>query len=386
MPCCQIRRIAGLIDQVSQGQDPALWIDTLCVPVHSKRHRKLSISRLRTTYKQAAKVLILDRQLLQVQSTNVCEAVCQALCSDWMSRLWTLQEGLLPDFDSLYIQYQDRPVLVKSLCGDGSPMPMPYIVENRLRDLLSSMFLDRGEFRNLKDQENLRGQQDSMMLTLMRNLQRRRTTKAEDEPICIATLMDIDLGKFERMPSMEDIYRYLFRLPRNLIFAGSPRLKTPGFRWAPSTFLEQPITGFKVPGGTLSTLGLATGNDFDFMALSVSLSNPITIQRGHTAYIIEFPGGQKEVFFLPDFQPVPDLQEVSVQKPAIVMGDQAGFSQDAVLVEVTDDSRYGRSMHGSYRLAGYIVQMDRSSPSHFPGTHFETVKGEHPLNMNWYVD
>ena len=68
MPGCQISRLSSLVDKVSPGHDTALWIDTLCVPVHSKRHRKLSISRLRTTYKQAAKVLILDRQMLQVMN------------------------------------------------------------------------------------------------------------------------------------------------------------------------------------------------------------------------------------------------------------------------------------------------------------------------------
>lgn len=38
---------------------------------------------------------------------------------------------------------------------------MPYIVDSRLRDLLSSMFLDRGEIRNPQDEENLRSRQDS---------------------------------------------------------------------------------------------------------------------------------------------------------------------------------------------------------------------------------
>ena len=337
-----------------------------------------------TTYKQAARVLILDRSLLQVESTNVSEAVCQALCSDWMSRLWTLQEGLLPDFDNLYIQYKDRPVLVSELCGDGSSKPMPHVVESRLRGRLSSMFLDRHEFG--KDEGSLRGRQDTRMLTIIRNLQRRRTTKAEDEPVCIATLMNIDLEKFEGMPSMEDIYRYLYRLPRNLIYVRGPRLKTPGFRWAPSTFLEMPISRFDEPIGTLATLGLATGKEFDFMALSVSLLDPIVIQRGNSAYMIEFPGGQKDVFFLPDFQSDPDVHEVSVQKPAIVMGDLTGFSQDAILVEVTDDRRYGRSMHGNYRLAGYIVQINRTGPAHWQGTYFKTVKGQYPLQMNWYVD
>ena len=47
MPECQLRRLSNLIDQVSTAQrDLALWVDNLCVPVHSKRHRLTIVLRV----------------------------------------------------------------------------------------------------------------------------------------------------------------------------------------------------------------------------------------------------------------------------------------------------------------------------------------------------
>jgi hypothetical protein len=145
------------------------------------------------------------------------------------------------------------------------------------------------------------------MLAMMQNLQRRRTTKREDEPICIATLMNIDLTRFEGTPSMEDIYRALYRLPRNLIFAPSPRLNTPGVRWTPSTFLEQPITATRT--NFLDAFGCAERNGFDFKVICIKLRDSLVIERNNKAYIVEFPNGEKDVFFLPDFTDYPNFSQ-----------------------------------------------------------------------------
>lgn len=386
MPQCQIRRLFSLISQITApGQQlSALWIDTLCVPVSSKHYRKISISRLRHTYKQATKVLILDRRLIQVQSTNVCEAVCHVLCCDWMSRLWTLQEGLLPRLEDLYVQFENSAMPMVSLCRNDSAKPMSHIVENKLRGYLSSRFLEHDPYGGLEGEESLRDRPYTKLLALMRDLHSRRTTKAEDEPICIATLMNIDLAAFKELPTMEDVYRSIRQLPRNLIFASGPRLQTPGFRWAPSTFLEQPIDSFRIPAG-MTVLGLPTSKGFDFMALSVTLLDPLTIRQHGPAFVIEFPGGSFS--FLPDFTSYSEWESLSIKNPAIIMDDpRHGNRNGAVIVEVTDATRYGRSMCGSYRLPGYIVPVSRRSSPAFRNTCFETVRGQIPLQMNWYVD
>lgn len=108
-----------------------------------------------------------------------------------MSRLWTLQEALLPELRSLYVQFLDGPVAVSALVGDEEPKAMPYIVESKLRTYLSSVFLRRDIWADREDEE-MGSRQDTRLLGLMRSLQRRRTTKQTDEPICIATLMNIE--------------------------------------------------------------------------------------------------------------------------------------------------------------------------------------------------
>lgn len=367
-------------------QIPALWIDTLCVPVHSKPHRKMAISRLRDTYKRASKVLILDRRLFEIHSTSIPEAVCHLLCSDWMSRLWTLQEGLLPKRENLHVQFQDNAVPVAALLYDESTKPMSDIVEAKLRTYLSSLFLARYQFGTPEDGHESFGRNlHTRIFALMQNLQRRRTTRSEDEPVCIATLMGIDLERFEGMPSMEDIYSSLDGLPRTLIFADGPRLTTAGFRWAPSTFLEQPITGHRIPEG-LTTRGLVTEKGFDFMADSIKLLDPLVIEQKRTAFMIEHPGGEKNVFFLPDFDGHSGFQRQTIENSGVVMGDLVGHSQPAVIVSITDDRRYGRLMEGSYRLGGYIVYMNRASAANFGRLHFETIRGDYPLRQNWVVD
>lgn len=70
-------------------------------------------------------------------------------------------------------------------------------------------------------------------------LQRRATTKAEDEPICLATLMDIPLEPFSGQPSMHQILGVLETVPKGLIFIPGPRMTIRGFRWASRSFLNQ---------------------------------------------------------------------------------------------------------------------------------------------------
>lgn len=84
------------------------WIDSICVPVRpeDKSLRQDAISKMAQTYEQAHAVLVLDQGLLHTSlikdgaSTliKMRELIMSILFSDWSRRLWTLQEGVLPDF------------------------------------------------------------------------------------------------------------------------------------------------------------------------------------------------------------------------------------------------------------------------------------------------
>ncbi|KAI9740406.1 MAG: hypothetical protein M1834_004986 [Cirrosporium novae-zelandiae] len=79
------------------------WIDTLCVPVipSLQNYRREAIRRMRQTYIQADKVLMLDDDLshvsraLRMSKEARLEFSFRMYLSGWYSRLWTLQEGKL---------------------------------------------------------------------------------------------------------------------------------------------------------------------------------------------------------------------------------------------------------------------------------------------------
>ena len=129
-------------------------------------------------YRDAKAVLVLDKHLQQVGQSPI-ERAFQILGCEWMTRLWTLQEGRLA-----------RNLIFRFRGANAS-----------LWDILNHDFglNDRDIFTNL-------GVSVDIMLTplfvestnisqrfahLTENLQYRKTTVASDEPICLATLLGL---------------------------------------------------------------------------------------------------------------------------------------------------------------------------------------------------
>jgi hypothetical protein len=110
LPLCQIEKLWEFVEELGP-RSSALWIDTISVPV-SEEWKRLAVSKLREVYSTAAKVLIVDRDLLNV-GDHWLERRLQVLASEWMRRLWTLQEGRLAR--QLYFQLKDEAVSVDNL-------------------------------------------------------------------------------------------------------------------------------------------------------------------------------------------------------------------------------------------------------------------------------
>ncbi|CAO3568141.1 unnamed protein product [Mortierella alpina] len=73
------------------------WIDTLCMPEGDDLRRKV-IGQLRHIYFNAGATLVVDAGLIGLISTkakSVLDLSLAILLSDWTSRIWTLQEGVL---------------------------------------------------------------------------------------------------------------------------------------------------------------------------------------------------------------------------------------------------------------------------------------------------
>ncbi|KAI5849911.1 hypothetical protein BZA05DRAFT_430663 [Tricharina praecox] len=200
LPYCQLSRIKGMISELNPSVSGpksscklAIWVDTLCIPV--------AITRLATTYYESEHVLVLDTGLMTTSRlASRMEKCTRILSSAWFRRLWTYQEAVLSKNgnhgDKLQIQFSDGPSLWHS--------------ENALYSLLLML--------------PLHGNVAVKLTYLARVLQYRRTSRQEDEAICLTSVLGYD--------RMAVFYSLVDRVPRNLIFGTTPRLETAGARIA----------------------------------------------------------------------------------------------------------------------------------------------------------
>jgi hypothetical protein len=227
LPLCQIQLLFKRIRAIA-SLDVVLWIDTISVPIQPQ-WKTTAISKLRDVYSKANKVLVIDCHLQQVDS-NWLEQSLQLLASEWMQRLWTLQEGRLAS--ELYIQFKDEAVSILKLSDVDPGIHIG-------TDTYISMGIRRSLGRSIRARFAKQEEVSRRFSDLIQDLSHRSVTVASDEPICIATLLGLPLEHFDPSPTMEDIYRSQSSLPQDILFVGGARLTSPGYRWAPATFLQQ---------------------------------------------------------------------------------------------------------------------------------------------------
>jgi hypothetical protein len=217
--------MARLLEYAMDLEHGAFWIDTICVPTKGPYKLK-GITKLREVYEKASIVLVVDGRLTQITVTSMIEAKMQFLCCEWFSRLWTLQEGWMAS--DLYVQFYNAALSVDQLLrtfGIASIYPGRMGLDDELYKQLRPYFDKTSNAVNL--------------MSLQRAMHGRRVTEKTDEPICIATLLNLDFAMFEPgQPTMEKIFRQL-KLPEGLLWSEGPRLTTHGFRWAPASLLNQ---------------------------------------------------------------------------------------------------------------------------------------------------
>ncbi|KAM7206077.1 hypothetical protein V8F20_002859 [Naviculisporaceae sp. PSN 640] len=270
---CQIARLRKLISDVELAYHLAnpdqprpkyrLWIDTLCCPVSGLHPTTngISLTRMKSVYEQAAHVLVLDAALSVHEAARLTPADILLRCfasSIWMRRLWTLQEGVLAR--SLFFQFKDKPVHAKSL------MDILYNTEDfRYKILWFDLDNEWNRLHDLNPETEKTGVfvlEDHYKYKMYRRIQSaldfRAVTYPSDEPICIATLLGLDLGRIIKSSeglgnSKEDeeeraerrmceLWRILAEndvggIQPRIVFVVDKPLKTEGFRWAPSSLL-----------------------------------------------------------------------------------------------------------------------------------------------------
>ncbi|KAK4553489.1 hypothetical protein LTR86_009546 [Recurvomyces mirabilis] len=242
LPRCQMEHVAKCAEQLSwnAGYDRSLpvWLDTLCCPVSSPRHRSSCLMLMRQIYQKATLVLTLDTQIAHYDASDLdsVEICARVLFSGWTRRLWTLQEGALAG--SLWIQLKDRAVDLAIIQTEIDDIYRHSFVHNQLALILLSGLR---RLRNFGRRGQSRREPDLIDVRLA--LESRSVTIASDEALCLCTCLALDqtnVVNAAREDRMAIFWWTAMRagpqLPRGILFFTGPRMQTKGMRWAPASF------------------------------------------------------------------------------------------------------------------------------------------------------
>lgn len=235
LPECQLRILHQRIMDSDPQQLHYFWIDTLCVPIEPPTARRRAIEKMKDIYRSSELVLVLDAEL--VRSTCRCtleETLMRINRSRWLTRLWTLQEAVLGR--RLVFQFFEGPVDMISFEAD---------VQQKLKsdnpgeqDILFEAIEFWSSFVWLRKSE---ASQANKLQLLCRDVGWRSTSRAEDESICYACILDMDLQRLLDAPGdqrMQLFWSLQRQIPLALLFEPGQRLQNDGFRWAHSSLLN----------------------------------------------------------------------------------------------------------------------------------------------------
>lgn len=274
LPECQLRAMHRRVVKANSKGQGYFWMDTLCVPRQPPEARKMAIGQMGDIYQQAETVLVLDAEL--AGSTKECdmeEILMRITRSRWLTRLWTFQEAVKAR--RLVFQFLEGPidvnwfkdVIQQNVSPDG---PIHYV----LLDAISFWIVFRvlGEYKTgIFHKFGLLCQQTGL----------RSTSCAEDEPICLASMLNLDTKRLlethgsDRMRLFWSLQR---DIPRDLLFEPGQRLQVDGFRWAHSSLLNTRLgEGYSISFGQnkayVEPQGLITHCSGFFLSLSGKVAN-----------------------------------------------------------------------------------------------------------------
>ena len=246
LPTCQLLRLhrmaCALYGGFGEGHSK-IWIDSLLVPVKKGREKRLALSQMCDYYRAAERVLVLDSDLLH--ASKMCtkeELIARIFLSTWMRRLWTLEEGIL-SFKNLEFQFCDGTVSMSDLNDQSQFMKSTTGIGEVLHGNMLAFVPELADYYLRPADSSER--QRPIMAKLLPALEYRLTTKAVDEPLCIAHIFGLDAS---RLVVIDDAHLRMVRLleifgehqalfPRRFLFTKEPKLQFDGFRWAPTSFM-----------------------------------------------------------------------------------------------------------------------------------------------------
>lgn len=297
IPRCQYQKLSSLVKSLYEGQetDVCFWIDTLACPVAPRESKNMALELMGQTYKKADKVLVLDSSLLGLEHRKMehKEIVMRIYLSTWIRRLWTYQEGIFAK--SLYFQFAD------GAWEFDAAEKTTHAQALFSADSSSGLMLGH-HFKQIRDRRlRQAGNYLENLQVVAHGLRARSTSKQSDEPICLASLLDLDLGpivKSEEADRMKAFWSAMPLYDRELVFWPGNCLAERGYRWAPSTFIDSHLDDFLPPlpaDAPEERLARRTPEGLMFQGPGIVLGristelNHVVVLRDATPPSLEFP-------------------------------------------------------------------------------------------------
>ena len=277
LPRCQLVRLSQYVKDLYRPEISGqvfFWIDTICCPRKPRDLRGLAISKMRDTYMEADKVIVLDSwlQTQEMEDDWHYELALKVFSSKWSKRLWTLQEGALARKVAFRFKHASFPYKDKVYREDLASQKYQLHLDRKNLEQVMIRADCTVAYRTLRGYQ-LRakwGKLDNVQtLGLLRGLKHRDTSNDNDEGLCLGALFNLDLKKIWEAKSVEGrmaaVWKLLPDIPPSLIFSFGPRLHEKGFRWAPSQFRWSTSAyfddnvGYVPPAGKLYTASNITG-------------------------------------------------------------------------------------------------------------------------------
>ena len=328
LPRCQIARIAFLLRELTEEDSPAFWIDTFGIP-RALNDRKKALKLMNATYRLAELTVVLAADLQhfsshralytrldeinieiaeQIRMGIVVELLFRILCTSWTARLWTLPEGQLSP--RLYFQFSDGAVELGNIYAELKRWP--FIGTTFVEDIRSFLVRLRPL---LRQQERLgippedpamrawpTGSLDGQFIAMMHAIEWRDTSWKEDEAICLAIQLGLDVSKITEADDAHKLRALLEQinpLPADLMFTHGPRMTTFPWRWAPQCLLGYkdkynfvPAAHPRTPMGRMTPAGLRVR--YDGFMLNLENGIPDSQYLGFVCFPVDEEGRVKE--------------------------------------------------------------------------------------------
>jgi hypothetical protein len=243
---CKLNHLRNLVSRMCPSVTPdnlLIWLDTLCCPSQDGLGKRLALQKLRFVYRNADRVLVIDKGLMAYDSQRQepAEKAMRIFTSAWNRRLWTLQEGALAE--SLWFQFADEAVALSDLHLEIQKLAINSTQYANIYLHTLTQFLHFQAF--ITEPEKLPATVSRLSL-LREALLHRGVTVATDEPLCIGTLMHLDLAKIlaaeRKEKRMEKVWELFGEsedgIPASIIFLEETKISTPGWRWALKSLLH----------------------------------------------------------------------------------------------------------------------------------------------------